>query len=170
MEKEKKKFKDSALFGAIKNLAPEILDKATDIASTIYPPLGIVNTLVDSGLDALKNKGKQSEEAIAQLKEARAEYTEQYLEFYKMEVEDRKSARLREVALAQAGKFDFMMILSGLVGLACFSLIVYAVLFTNLPENALIHQLIGMVEGVAVSIFAYYFGSSKGSKDKDKPK
>jgi len=167
MEKEKKKFKDSALFGAIKQFAPEIIDKATDIAASVYPPLGIVNTIVDAGLDKMKEKGG-SAEAITAIKEARAEYTEEHVEFYKQEVEDRKSARLREVALAQVGKFDFMMILSGLVGLSCFGVIVYAVLFTNLPENALIHQLIGMVEGVAVSIFAYYFGSSKGSKDKDK--
>ena len=165
--KEKKKFKDSALFGAIKQFAPEIIDKATDIAATIYPPLGIVNTIVDSGLDMLRKKGG-AEEAITALTEAKAEHTEEHIEYYKLEVEDRKSARLREVALAKVGKIDLMMILSGLVGLSCFGLIVYAVLFTTLPDNALIHQLIGMVEGVAVSIFAFYFGSSKGSKDKDK--
>lgn len=166
MEKEKKKFKDSALFGAIKQFAPEIIDKATDIAASVYPPLGVVNTIVDAGLEKMKEKGG-SAEAITALKDARAEYTEEHIEFYKQEVEDRKSARLREVALAQVGKFDFMMILSGLVGLSCFGLIVYAVLFTALPENALVHQLIGMVEGVAVSIMSYYYGSSKGSKDKD---
>lgn len=166
MNKEKKPFKDSAVFKAVKQFAPEILDKATDIAASIYPPLGIVNTVVDSALDVARGKGDDN--AIVGLKEARGEYEKDFLENYKTEVEDRKSARLREVAIATAGKFDFMMILSGLVGLSCFGLIVYAVLFTALPENALIHQLIGMVEGVAVSIFAYYFGSSKGSKDKDK--
>jgi len=166
MNKEKKPFKDSAVFKAVKQFAPEILDKATDIAASIYPPLGIVNTVVDSALDVARSKGDDN--AIVGLKEARGEYEKDFLENYKTEVEDRKSARLREVAIATAGKFDFMMILSGLVGLSCFGVIVYAVLFTSLPENALIHQLIGMVEGVAVSIFAYYFGSSKGSKDKDR--
>ena len=160
MAKEKKKFKDSLLFGAIKQFAPDIIDKATDIAASIYPPLGIVNTIIDSGIAKLKAKGG-SEDAITSLKEARAEYTEEHIEYYKLEVEDRKSARLREVALAKVGKLDLMMILSGLAGLSCFCVIVYAVLFTELPDNALIHQMIGMVEGIAVSVFSYYFGSSK---------
>lgn len=166
MEKEKKKFKDSALFGVIKQVAPEILDKATDVMASVYPPLGIVNTIVDSGIDKMRAKGN-SEDAIVKLKEARAEYTEDYLAYYKLEVEDRKNARLRETTLAQLGKFDFMLYLTGLVGLGAFSLIVYKMLFSAIPENPIVHQVIGLVEGVVLSIFAFYFGSSKGSREKD---
>ena len=57
--KEKlKQFKDSKAFAVIKNVAPEVLDQATDIAASIYPPLGIVNGFVDKAIEVAKTKGK----------------------------------------------------------------------------------------------------------------
>lgn len=166
LKEKAQKFKDSQLFNTIKDVAPGVLDTVTDIAATVYPPLGAVNMVVDSALNMLdKDKDK---EAIAKIKEAKSEYQEDYLEYYRLDVEDRKSARVREATLAKLGAVDWMMYLSGIVGLSCFALVVWAIIFYKVPENALLHQLVGMVEGVAISIFAYYFGSSKGSKDKDK--
>src|SRR5690348_6219493 len=51
------------------------------------------------------------------------------LEEYKAEVEDRSSARNREVGVAQAGRFDFMMYLAGLAGIAAFGFIIYATVY-----------------------------------------
>lgn len=92
------------------------------------------------------------------------------LEMYRLEVEDRDSARNREIEIKKAGGQDIMMIVTGAVGLLAFLVIIFTVLFISLPEQNenLAHQIIGLTEGVAISIFAYYFGSSKGSKDKDK--
>ena len=56
MSKVKKPFKDTAIFQMIKNIAPEVLDKVTDVAASIYPPLGIVNTMVDAALGKAKGK------------------------------------------------------------------------------------------------------------------
>jgi hypothetical protein len=55
-----------------------------------------------------------------------------------------------------------------LVGIGSFALIVASAIFMDLPENPLLHQIVGLVEGVALTIFAFYYGTSKGSKDKDK--
>jgi len=168
-KKPRKKFKDTKLFQTIKKFAPEVLDKATDIAATIYPPLGIVNSIVDKGLDALKAKGDpESLKAILELKEERAEYTEEHIEYERILAQDRASARRREINLAKLGKVDFMLYLTGIVALGCFVAVIITMLSGKLPESAIVHQLIGLLEGMVIAIVTYYFGSSKGSRDKDK--
>ena len=75
---------------------------------------------------------------------------------------DRDSARKREVEMAKAGGNDWMMNLTGVVGLFCFIFIVYSVVY--IPEvlhNELFVHLMGMVEGVVIgNIFAFYYGTS----------
>jgi hypothetical protein len=55
-----------------------------------------------------------------------------------------------------------MMSLTGIIGLAAFGFIVYTVVTTNVPEGnkEIFIHMIGIVEGVALSIFGYYFGSA----------
>ena len=61
------------------------------------------------------------------------------------------------------------MLITGLIGVSVFVFMVVAIVFMpELQENKLLIHLLGMVEGVAITIFSYYFGSSKGSKDKTK--
>ena len=83
------------------------------------------------------------------------------ISMFELEVQDRDSARKREIEMAKTGKTDWLMYLTGLTGLAVFGVLVYSILFREIPESALLHQLIGMIEGVALGIFAYYFGASK---------
>jgi hypothetical protein len=46
---------------------------------------------------------------------------------------------------------------------------VYAVIWVpSVWKNPLFHQLMGIIEGVALTLFTFYFGSSKGSADKTK--
>lgn len=97
---------------------------------------------------------------------------EDKLELYRLmneelaiEAGDRDSARKREVGL---GRVDPMMMSTGITGLLSFIAIVAAVLFVpTVQDNKLFIHLMGIVEGVAMTIFAYYFGTSKSSKDKD---
>ena len=135
----KKPFKDTKvgklLFGA-KELLPE------------RGVLGIVKNLID-GDDELTPEEK--EEAHKWLIEA-----------YKAEVADRDSARKREVEIAKTGKFDLMYNLTGIVGLSAFSFIVYAIVYLEIPtenKEVWIH-LIGICEGIVLSIFGYFFGTS----------
>lgn len=87
---------------------------------------------------------------------------ETLLRAYEAEVSDRDSARKREVEVTKTGKFDFLFNLTGLVGLTAFGVIVYAILLLDIPESnrELFYHLIGIVEGVTLSIFGYYFGTS----------
>ena len=83
-------------------------------------------------------------------------------ECFELEVKDRDSARVREVELAKTGKFDFMMLATGVVGLLSFMFVIYAVVYVpSIKDNDLFVHLLGMIEGVVISnIFAYYYGTS----------
>ena len=68
----------------------------------------------------------------------------------------------REVNLRRYGT-DWMFNATGIVGLLAFAFLVYTVVTTEVPasnKEIFIH-LLGIVEGVALSIFGYYFGSAK---------
>ena len=87
------------------------------------------------------------------------------VELYELEVMDRDSAREREVKLRKYG-LDWMFNATGIVGLASFAFLVYTVVTTEVPETnkEIFIHLLGIVEGVALSIFGYYFGSAKKRK------
>jgi hypothetical protein len=110
--------------------------------------LGVLKEVIDTD-DSLTPEEK--EEAHKQLVEA-----------YKAEVADRESARSREVEVAKAGRVDWLFNLTGIVGLGAFGFIIYAIIKVEVPEankEIFIHG-IGIVEGVALSIFGYFFGTS----------
>ena len=116
--------------------------------------------LPDEGLlGVVKNLIDNDEELTP---EEREEVKKWVVEAYNAEVADRDSARKREVEVAKAGKFGFLFNLTGLVGLGAFAVIVWAILALDIPEanKELSYHLIGIVEGVTLSIFGYYFGTS----------
>jgi hypothetical protein len=145
----KKKFKETAV-------GKFILNKVPDFATDLLPNngvLGMVKNLID-------NEPSLSAEEKAQMHA-------ELVEIYKLEVADRDSARKREVEIAKTGKFDFMYNLTGVVGLAAFAFIVYAIVFLEIPadnKEVWIH-LIGICEGIVLSIFGYFYGSA--FKDKN---
>ena len=147
MPEEKKKFRDTKVGRFLKEKAPSILDKVGDLLPDAGV-LGIVKNLIDT--DA---KLSPADKALAQ----------QHLkEMYELEVRDRESARIREVEIAKTGKFDLLFTLTGLIGLGVFVFIVYAIVYLDIPEKnkELFIHLIGIAEGVVLSIFGYYFGSA----------
>ena len=165
--KEKfKRFKDSKAFQVIKNIAPEILDQATDIAATIFPPLGIVNNFVDKAISNAKAKGNHEE--VAQLIEAKADYEEEYLEHHRLEVEDRKDARVNGnkhlqcvVAYFSLAGFTFF---GGIQMWLC-----YEILKNGLQVNEFIimtaSNIFGLFTGLIFTLKDFLFG---GSADKGK--
>lgn len=58
--------------------------------------------------------------------------------------------------------YDLLFNVVGLTGLGVFVFIVYAIVFLEIPkENKDVWmQLIGICQGVALSIFGYFFGSA----------
>jgi hypothetical protein len=116
--------------------------------------LGVIKNLIDTDPDM-----SEEEKAAAH---------DQLVELYKLEVQDRDSARKREASIIASGGTDWMMTLTGIIGLAAFSFLVYTVVTTKVPETnkEIFIHMIGIVEGVALSIFGYYFGSASKKSDK----
>ena len=144
---DRKKFKDTKVGKFLNNKAPKILDTVGDVLPD-KGVLGIVKNLISSS-DELSPEDKAI--AFEHLKEA-----------FELEVQDRDSARNREIEIAKVHKFDFLFYLTGIIGLSVFCFIVYAIVYLQIPDQnkeIWIH-LIGISEGVVLSIFGYYFGSS----------
>ena len=146
-----KKLKETKLGQALKRVAPQVLD----VVGGILPDqgaLGIVKTLID--------KDETIDPATKQM------LHEQVVETYKLEVEDRDSAREREVEILKTGSSDWMMNVTGIIGLGSFIFLIYAIVFITVPEHnseLMIHTT-GIVEGIVLSIVGYYFGSIARNK------
>ena len=139
----KKKFKDTKV-GAF------LLKKAPKFVSSMLPSSGVLD-VVKSLIDGDSRMNIEEKEQMHK----------ELIELYSLEVQDRDSARKREVEVRKKG-VDFMFILTGVIGLASFSYLVYTIINVEVPEanKELFIHLIGIVEGVALSIFSYYFGQS----------
>ena len=146
-----KKFKDTKLGQWLKDKAPKVLDVVGDLLPD-QGALGIVKNLIDTDPDLTPEDIAQANAMIK--------------EMYELEVADRESARNREVEIKKVGGQDIMMVITGLVGLAAFIFMIYAVVYENgVTENDLFVHLMGMIEGVVISnIFAYYYGTSSENR------
>ena len=154
MSTNKKPFKETGLGKILLGVLPGAIKGA----SKVLPDsgvLGVIKNIIDTDPDMTPE-----EKTIAH---------DQLLELYRLEVEDRDSARKREASIAASGKNDWMMSLTGIVGLTAFAFLVYTVVTTQVPETnkEIFIHMIGIVEGVALSIFGYYFGSAVKKDDKN---
>ena len=150
------KLKNSKLLNAVKTYAPHIIDKVGDV-------------LPDKGaLGVVKNLIQMDDNISAENKIKMLEAYEQDLKVLEIEAADRDSARNREIEIAKVKGTDWMMYLVGGIVLLSFIVIIYAAIWVeSVQENKIFIHILGMVEGVSLSIVYYYFGSSKGSKEKD---
>jgi hypothetical protein len=76
---------------------------------------------------------------------------------------------MKEIFEKALEKFDAMKVIVGLVMLTVFVLVSWKVITSDLPagNKEIAVNLVGIVEGLMISIVQYYFGSSKGSADKN---
>jgi len=142
-----KKIKDTKIGKFLSEKAPQILAVVGDVLPE-QGTLGIVKNLISKDPELTSEDKEQLHQ--------------QLVEFYKLEVEDRDSARKREVEITKAGGNDWMMNVTGVIGLTCFVFIVYSVVYIpTVLDNELFIHLMGMVEGVVIgNIFAFYYGTS----------
>lgn len=139
------------------------------VATAVTGPLGgiAVKVIADKlGVeDSVEAVAKHLTENPADIEKVRG----LELEFAKLAVQDRDSARKREAAVAALGglsKAATPLLAFTTVG-AAFAFC-YALIFFTLPqqqENVIIFVL-GFVTASATQVLSYYFGSSVGSKDK----
>ena len=147
-----KKLRETKLGKLLKDKAPHLLEFVGDV-------------LPDSGgLGLLKNIISKDEAIDPETKKL---LHQQLVETYKLEVEDRDSARKREIEITKVGKTDWMFIATGASGLLAFLFIVYSVVYVTIPEHneKIFYTLIGLMEGLIASIFAFYFGARVRSND-----
>lgn len=151
MSREKKKFKDTTIGKFISEKVPGVLDVVDDY----FPPAKILTALVG------KNLPPEDQIEFDKLLQQHEK------EMYALEIEDRDSARNREIEIAKTGKQDHLMYSAGYTALGTFLIMVYAVVWRPSTEHsALFHQLMGIIEGVALTVFGYYFGTSKRAEEK----
>lgn len=137
----------------IKGVAPEILNVAGAITGVdTFNKLG---SMIENDEKLSK---EQKELALAEL--------ELDIKEYQLQVEDRDSARKRQVEIAKSGKKDLLYNVAGFIGLGVFAFVVYSIIFLEVPKDnkEIFIHLIGIVEGVALSIFGFFFGTSDTEK------
>ena len=154
MSKERKSFKETGLGKILLKVLPNVVKGASQF-------------LPDSGVTGVIKNLINSDPNMSD--DEKAAGHDQLVELYRLEVEDRDSARKREAAIVASGGRDWMMTLTGIVGLSAFGFLVYTVVTTQVPETnkEIFIHMIGIVEGVALSIFGYYFGSAVKKDDKN---
>jgi len=141
-----KKIKDSKIGKFLSDKVPHVLDIVGDVLPD-KGALGIVKNIIDKEPDLTPEEKQQIHN--------------QLVELYKLEVQDRDSARDREVKMIEAGSDDWMMNATGIIGLSSFVFLIFSIVFITVPESnseLLIHTT-GIVEGIVLSIVGYYFGS-----------
>lgn len=136
---KKKPFKETTVGKLLSKVTGALPDKGV---------IGIIKNIIDLDDELTPDEKKEANDML--------------LRAYEAEVLDRDSARKRESDIAKTGKKDWLFSLTGVVGLSAFGIIVWAILALEIPENnkELFYHLIGIVEGVTLSIFGYYFGTS----------
>ena len=142
----------------------DVLDKKPFNETKVGKLLGKV--LPDKGITGVLKGVLDLDDTLSP--EDKEKAAETLLKAYEAEVSDRDSARKREVEITKTGKTDWLFSLTGIVGLGSFAIIIWAILALEIPEHnkELFYHLIGIVEGVSLSIFGYFFGNSMKDNNK----
>ena len=171
-KKERKPFNETGFGKFVKKAAealPEVADAVFDIIGGPY----------DKGYDLLRGILSDSndiksrpllKEMSAEERNWRLEIEKIELEYFKTAVEDTANARAKEMAYLNAGKLDYMQILVGLGIMAAFGFCLYVSVYRSVDDSmqSTFSILFGIVQMSMAGLVGYYFGSSKGSKDKTK--
>lgn len=155
-------------FGAFLSKASKVLPELVQVGTMVAT--GNISGAISKVSDVLTKEKGQGNTAINELAfEWEKEQHGFAIELYELEIKDRDSARDREVEMAKSGKTDWLMYAAGITALGVFILMVISVIFIpSTRDNPLFIHLMGIVEGVALTLFSYYFGTSKSSSDKNK--
>jgi hypothetical protein len=158
------------------------MDSLLDLLKSAAPALATVvaGPMGGMAVKAIASKlgVEETVEAVAQAIQADPQAAQKLaeidLEQFKLEVQDRDSARKAHAEIATSAnthileKLTMPLLALGTVGLS-FTLI-GVLIFSNIPddqENIIIFAL-GFITSAATQVLSFYFGSSQGSKDKDK--
>lgn len=131
---------------------------------------GGVDKIVDSVGNAI-DKLVTSDEEKLQLKNQLAKIKISEKEnMEKIFLEDKESARNREVELAKSNTSNRTQPLLAIFGVVSFVVLIFYILYKGLGdlnsnEALLVGTLLGSMSSIAKDIYGYYFGSSKSNDD-----
>jgi hypothetical protein len=153
---EKKKFRETKVGQWLKKAGqklPEIASVALEVAT------GDIAGAADKISDILNEKANADKEA-AKLK---VEWEKYLLEFQKeltqMELADRQDARAREVAFVNAtGGRDWFQFIVGALGIILLANVIGVGLYGSIDNREVFFHVLGVTEGLGLTIFYYYFG------------
>lgn len=153
---DKKKIKDSKLGQWLKEKAPKVLDTVGDLLPD-KGVLGVVKNLLD--------RNEVEPHVRMEFDRMQHEFEVELTSLYNA---DRADARAREVAFVQAtGKRDWLQAVIAIVGLVFSGFMIFCGVTGKFDDREVYFHLLGIAEGaMLLPIFNYFFGSSKGSKDK----
>jgi len=158
ISRDKKKFKETKVGQFLANKAPKILDAVGDQLPD-QGVIGIVKRLISSDPD-ISHEDKIEFEKLMQ---------EHERQLAAIQAQDLASARDREVQFVKAtGHVDYLMTFIGVVIFLSFIALQVVVVFFTVPEqnhDSFIHVMT-IIDVSTGMILNYYFGSSRGSKEK----
>lgn len=159
----------------LKELAPTIFSALTgnipglvvSAAAFISHKFGWGNRTVDEVKEKLNGLTPEQQLQLAQYE---IEFQKLSLQEQYQDNADTANARGREVSMAQAGKRDWTTSILAYLFITIFFYMIWFFCHNTIPEKneTIITMLIGQLSGIAGTVAAYYFGSSKGSADKSK--
>jgi len=133
----------------------------------------IVKTVLDGADKLFTSKEEKAQFELDKTKELNRNLEAMMVDATKqleIEVQDRNGARARESEFVKAtGHIDWLMWFLAIAAIVIFGYLVWTLMTREVPaknELLIVHTL-GIVEGIIISIFSYYFGSSAGSRIKD---
>ncbi len=153
----KKAFKDTAIGGFLAKVAPAVLETVGDA----FPPVKVLASLFDHELQVSSEDQKKFDELLMQ-------YENEELKLYLADVADARD--MQKTALGQDDKFSKRFIYWLTAGSLLFGFAyIFVITFLTIPAQN--QRFADTILGVVISIifgtiYNFYFGSSKGSKEK----
>ena len=163
-------FKDSKLFETIKSVAPTALDTIGDIAASVYPPIGgPINAAIDLALDvAVKNKDNEGVKAINSAVNEYLSDRDAYLKDVQdaREMYENSDHDMADKIAERVINYNLWVVMAAVI------IEILAVIFID--DKVLIAIISGAIGSITTAllqerqtVIGFFFGSSKGSKDKD---
>lgn len=155
-----KPFKETKL-GKI--LSSKGVDKVFDIAENVgIPGAKVLNDIKDWAVNASPSQ------ISAEEKKEILELVQEQIKELDMLLEDVQNARSREVEIAKTGKREWLMPTVVIIGLMLFLGSYLIIAFKLIPEanRAAFDSFTLTIRDIGFMIFAYFMGSSQGSKRK----
>lgn len=131
--------------------------------------IGAIGSVLDNVITNKEELAKAKLEAEKEVNRHFEAVQQNLLKEQELQVKDRETARTREAEFVKAtGHIDYLMWFLAIAGITIMSYCLYILIYARLENKELFVHFLGLIEGITVSIYSFYFGSSAGSRLKNK--